>query len=160
MLSHLLWDVSSALAFYDAGYRAVGTTSFGVTAVAGHPDGGRSSKEPASKLVTQLRNLPVYDSADVEDGDHDDPDVVAGINIEDTDEKLISPQAHAARVSAIKKRSPEVLSTPESLPYRAAIHAAVEVAHSVRNGVPPPAASTYPAMQARLVEFDGSTQTG
>jgi 2-methylisocitrate lyase-like PEP mutase family enzyme len=112
------WDVSSALAFYDAGYRAVGTTSFGVAASAGHPDGGRSSKEPTSSLVRQLRSLPVYVSADVEDGYDDDPDVVAGhvaglgvagINIEDsTDEKLISPQAHAAKVSAIKKRSPEV----------------------------------------------------
>jgi 2-methylisocitrate lyase-like PEP mutase family enzyme len=240
------WDVSSALAFYDAGYRAVGTTSFGVAASAGHPDGGRSSKEPTSSLVRQLRSLPVHVSADVEDGYDDDPDVVAGhvaslgvagINIEDsTDEKLISPQAHAAKVSAIKKRSPEVfvnarvdtywlgqdanvaatlnraeayveagadgifipgasepsdlrqltanipvpvnvlvvpgLSLAEladlgvrrvstgSLPYRAAIHAAVEVAQNVRNGVPPAAAAAYPAMQARLVEFVRSNQTG
>jgi 2-methylisocitrate lyase-like PEP mutase family enzyme len=41
-----------------------------------------------------------------------------------------------------------------SLPYRAAISAAVEVAQNVRDGVPPPAASPYPALQARLVEFD------
>ena len=112
------WDVSSALAFYDAGYRAIGTTSFGVAAGAGHPDGGRSSREPTNALVRQLRKLPAYVSADIEDGYHDDPDVVAGyvsdlgvdgINIEDsTDEKLISPQAHAAKVSAIKQRSPEV----------------------------------------------------
>ena len=240
------WDVSSALAFYDAGYRAVGTTSFGVAATAGHPDGGRSSKEPTSRLVAQLRNLPVYVSADVEDGYHDDPEVVAeyvgglgaaGINIEDsTDEKLISPQAHAAKVAAIKARSPEVfvnaridtywlnqdanvpatlgraeayveagadgifipgasepsdlreltanipvpvnvlvvprLSLAElmalgvrrvstgSLPYRAAIDAAVEVAENVRKGVPPRAATAYPAMQARLVEFDRLNQTG
>ena len=240
------WDVSSALAFYDAGYRAVGTTSFGVAASAGHPDGGRSSKEPTSSLVRQLRSLPVYVSADVEDGYDDDPDVVAGhvaglgvagINIEDsTDEKLISPQAHAAKVSAIKKRSPEVFvnarvdtywlgqdanvaatlnraeayveagadgifipgaSEPSdlrqltanipvpvnvlvvpglnlaeladlgvrrvstgSLPYRAAIHAAVEVVQNVRSGVPPAAAAAYPAMQARLVEFGRSNQTG
>jgi 2-methylisocitrate lyase-like PEP mutase family enzyme len=240
------WDVSSALAFYDAGYRAVGTTSFGVAATAGHPDGGRSSKEPTSTLVAQLRNLPVYVSADVEDGYHDDPEVVAGyvadlgasgINIEDsTDEKLISPQAHAAKVDAIKARSPEVfvnarvdtywlkqdatvsatlrraeayveagadgifipgasepsdlreltanipvpvnvlvvprLSLAElvalgvrrvstgSLPYRAAIDAAVEVAENVRKGVPPRAATAYPAMQRRLVEFDRLNQTG
>ncbi len=233
------WDVPSALAFYDAGYRAVGTSSFGVAATAGHPDGGRSSREPTSRLVTQLRNVPVYVSVDVEDGYHDDPEVVAGhisalgaagINIEDsTDEKLINPQVHAAKVSAIKERSPEVFvnarvdtywlnqdanvsatlkraqayveagadgifipgaSEPAdlgeltanipvpvnvlvvpglslaqladlgvrrvstgSLPYRAAINAAVEVAHNVRNGVPPPAASPYMAMQARLVEF-------
>jgi 2-methylisocitrate lyase-like PEP mutase family enzyme len=239
------WDVSSALAFYDAGYRAVGTTSFGVAATAGHPDGGRSSKEPTSRLVSQLRNLPVYVSADVEDGYHDDPEVVAeyvadlgaaGINIEDsTDEKLISPQAHAAKVAAIKKHSPEVFvnarvdtywlnqdanvsatlnraeayveagadgifipgaSEPSdlreltaniplpvnvlvvpglglaeladlgvrrvstgSLPYRAAIDAAVEVAENVRKGVPPRAATAYPEMQARLVEFDRLAQT-
>jgi 2-methylisocitrate lyase-like PEP mutase family enzyme len=47
-----------------------------------------------------------------------------------------------------------------SLPYRAAIHAAVEVAQNVRNGVPPAAAAAYPAMQARLVEFVRSNQTG
>jgi 2-methylisocitrate lyase-like PEP mutase family enzyme len=234
------WDVLSALAFCDAGSRAIGTTSFGVAATAGHPDGGRTSKEPTSGLVAQLQNLPAYVSADVEDGYHDDPDVVAGyisglgaagINIEDsTDEKLISPQAHAAKVAAIKEHSPEVfvnarvdtywldqdanvsatlnraeayveagadgifipgasepaelreltanipvpvnvLAVPGlslaqladlgvrrvstgSLPYRAAISAAVEVAQNVRDGVPPPAASPYPALQARLVEFD------
>jgi 2-methylisocitrate lyase-like PEP mutase family enzyme len=240
------WDVSSALAFYDAGYRAIGTTSFGVAASAGHPDGGRSSKELTSDLVRRLRNLPVYVSADVEDGYDDDPDNVAGyvaqlgvagINIEDsTDEILISPKAHAAKVSAIKQRSPEIflnarvdtywldqdanvsatlnraqayveagadgvfipgasdpsdlrqladnipvpvnvlvlpgLSLAEladlgvrrvstgSLPYRAAIHAAVEVAHNIRNDMPPPAAAAYPAMQARLVEFDGRNRRG
>ena len=237
------WDVSSVLAFHDAGYRAIGTTSFGVAASAGHPDGGRSSKEPTSRLVRQLRNFPAYVSADVEDGYHDDPEAVAGyvsdlgaagINIEDsTDEKLISRRVHAAKVSAIKTRSPEVFvnarvdtywlnqdanvaatlkraeayveagadgifipgaSDPSdlrqltanipvpvnvlvvaglslaqlaelgvrrvstgSLPYRAAIDAAVQVAEDLRNGVPPPGATAYPAMQARLVEFDRLT---
>ena len=234
------WDVPSALAFCDAEYPAVGTTSFGVAATAGHPDGGRLSKEPTSRLVAQLQNVPIYVSADVEDGYHDDPDIVAehifglgaaGINIEDsTAEKLISPQAHAAKVAAIKERSPElfvnarvdtywlnqdanisatlnraeayveagadgifipgasepadlreltanipvpvnVLAVPGlsldqlaelgvrrvstgSLPYRAAISTAVEVAQNVRDGMPPPAATPYSAMQARLVEFD------
>jgi 2-methylisocitrate lyase-like PEP mutase family enzyme len=239
------WDVSSALAFYGAGYRAIGTTSFGVAASAGHPDGGRSSKEPTSSLVRRLRNLPAYVSADVEDGYHDDPDVVAeyvsdlgaaGINIEDsTDEKLISPRAHAAKVAAIKQRSPDVFinarvdtywlnqdanvsatleraeayveagadgifipgaSDPSdlreltsnipipvnvlmvpglrlaeladlgvrrvstgSLPYRAAIDAAVQVAQNLRDGVPPPTATAYPAIQRRLVEFDRLRET-
>jgi 2-methylisocitrate lyase-like PEP mutase family enzyme len=235
------WDVSSALAFYDAGYRAIGTTSFGVAASAGHPDGGRSSKEATGRLVRQLRSLPAYVSADVEDGYHDDPDAVAehiaglgaaGINTEDsTDERLISPRAHAAKVAAIKQRSPEVfinarvdtywldqdsdvsatlnraeayveagadgifipgaadpsdlrqftanipvpvnvLVVPQlslaqladlgvrrvrtgSLPYRAAIDAAVAIAQNIRDGVPPPAATGYPQMQSRLVEFSG-----
>jgi 2-methylisocitrate lyase-like PEP mutase family enzyme len=239
------WDVASALAFHDAGYPVIGTTSFGVAATAGHPDGGRTSKEPTASLVRRLRNLPVYLSADIEDGYYDDPEMVAeyvaglgvaGINIEDsTDEQLISPQAHAAKVAAIKKLSPQVfinarvdtywldqdanieatlnraaayveagadgifipgasdpsdlrqltaniplpvnaLAVPGrplaeladlgvrrvstgSLPYRAAIDAAVRAAQNVRDGVPPPAATAYPAMQARLVEFDRSEQS-
>src|SRR4029077_21190993 len=54
----------------------------------------------------------------IEDGYADDPDEVAdyvarlpvdGINIEDsTAEELIDPQRHAAKVQAIKQRSPEV----------------------------------------------------
>jgi len=233
------WDVPSALAFYEAGYRGIGTTSFGVAASVGHPDGGRSSKEPTSRLVRQLRTLPAYVSADIEDGYDDDPDVVAefvaglgaaGINIEDsTNEKLISPSAHAAKVAAIKQRSPEVfvnarvdtywlgqdatvsatlkraeayveagadgifvpgasdpsdllqltgnipipvnvLVVPQlslaqladlgvrrvstgSLPYRAAIDAAVDVAQKIRSGSPPPTATAYPEMQRRLVDF-------
>lgn len=234
------WDVSSALAFYDAGYHAIGTTSFGLAATAGHPDGGRASRQLTSDLVGKLRNLPVYLSADIEDGYDDDPDVVAGyvsqlgvagINIEDSSsEQLVDPPVLADKVAAIKERSPlvfvnaridtywldqdatvtatleraaayvaagadgifipgasqpadlrqltenipvpvNVLAIPQlslaqladlgvrrvstgSLPYRAAIAAAVQVAAAVRDGASPPAAEAYPAMQARLVEFD------
>jgi 2-methylisocitrate lyase-like PEP mutase family enzyme len=41
-----------------------------------------------------------------------------------------------------------------SLPYRAAISAAVQVADNVRAGAAAPAAADYPSMQTRLVEFD------
>jgi 2-methylisocitrate lyase-like PEP mutase family enzyme len=112
------WDVPSALAFADAGFPAVGTTSFGVAASAGRPDGGRASREATAALVHALADLQVYVSADVEDGYADDPDQVAayvatlgadGINIEDsTDEHLIDPAAHAAKITAIKRRSPDV----------------------------------------------------
>jgi 2-methylisocitrate lyase-like PEP mutase family enzyme len=155
---------------------------------------------------------------------------VAGINIEDSSaERLIAPEAHAAKVAAIKRRSPDLyvnaridtywlrqdatvpatierahayvdagadgifvpgatdpaelreltknipvpvnvlvvpaLSLAElgelgvrrvstgSLPYRAAIDAAVEVAGAVRDGRPVPTATAYPAMQERLVRF-------
>ncbi len=40
-----------------------------------------------------------------------------------------------------------------SLPYRAAVHAAVEVATGVRDGHPVPAATPYPELQARLVRY-------
>ncbi len=234
------WDVASALAFAAAGFPAIGTTSFGVAAAAGHPDGGRSTKDATAGLAAQLARLPVPVSADIEDGYDDDPDAVAayvaalgvaGINIEDSSaEQLIAPGAHAAKVAAIKQAAPDVfvnaridtywlgqdatvaatleraaayveagadgvfvpgatdpaelrelsaaipvplnvlvvpaLSLAElgelgvrrvstgSLPYRAAIDAAVAVAAAVRDGDDVPSATPYPEMQGRLVDYD------
>ena len=235
------WDVASAVAFADAGFPAVGTTSFGVGAAAGHPDGARASRDATAALVRALAPLPAHVSADVEDGYADDPDEVAayvagldvaGINIEDsTDGSLIEPAAHADKIAAIKRRSPGVfvnaridnywlvqdadvdavlrrartytdagadgifvpgatdpgdlralaaaitvplntlvvpgLSFDElgrlgvrrvstgSLPYRAAIDAAVAVATAVRDGEPPVAATPYPQAQENLIRFAG-----
>ena len=112
------WDVGSAIAFLDAGFEAVGTTSFGVSASTGRPDGDRASKNATVALVEALQGLPVYVSADVEDGYADDPDAVsdfvaglgvAGINIEDSREStLITAERHAAKIAAIKSRTPEL----------------------------------------------------
>jgi len=112
------WDVASALAFAEAGFPAVGTTSFGVAAAAGHPDGGRSTKELTAALAGRLARLPVHVSADVEDGYDDDPEAVAafvaglgiaGVNVEDsTDEVLVAPARHAAKVAAVKDLAPGV----------------------------------------------------
>jgi 2-methylisocitrate lyase-like PEP mutase family enzyme len=233
------WDVGSALAFLDAGFRAIGTTSFGVAAAEGRPDGGRSTKDATRALAHRLASLPCHVSVDVEDGYDDDPDAVAdyvaglgvaGVNVEDsTAERLVAPAAHAAKVAAITRRSPDVfvnarvdtywlgqdatvaatleraaayvaagahgifvpgvtdpddmrelasaipvalnvlvvpaLSLDElarlgvrrvstgSLPYRAAVDAAVEVAARVRDGRPASAATPYRDMQGRLVRF-------
>jgi 2-methylisocitrate lyase-like PEP mutase family enzyme len=233
------WDVASALAFVAAGFPAVGTTSFGVAAAAGHPDGGRATRDATASLTAQLARLPVPVSADIEDGYDDDPDAVAayvatlgvaGINIEDSSaERLIAPGAHAAKVAAVKRAAPEVfvnarvdtywlgqdatvaatleratayvaagadgvfvpgatdpaelrelgaaipvplnvlvvpgLTLAElgelgvrrvstgSLPYRAAIDAAVGVAAAVREGGAVPSATPYPEMQERLVRY-------
>lgn len=237
------WDVPSALAFAEAGYEAIGTTSFGVASSIGRPDGRRATRETNIALARALTTLPVYVTLDIEDGYTDDPDEVAdyvaglgvaGVNIEDSgDEHLIPPARHAAKVAAIKARTPEVFvnarvdnywlheddtveATVEraqiylnagadgifvpgitesnairaltaaidaplnilvipgkslteiaelgvrrvstgSLPYRAAITAAVEVADAVRNDHQVPAAASYHDMQARLISYeDGS----
>jgi 2-methylisocitrate lyase-like PEP mutase family enzyme len=233
------WDVASAIAYADAGFAAVGTTSFGVGAAAGYADGARASRDVTTALVHALATLPAYVSADVEDGYADDPDEVAayvaelgaaGVNIEDSSaESLIDPAAHAAKIAAIKGRSPEVfvnaridnywlgqeatvdavlrraeayttagadgvfvpgatdpgelralaaaipvpvnvLVVPDltltdlaelgirrvstgSLPYRAALDAAVGVATAVRDGRKPVAATPYPQAQQSLVRF-------
>ena len=115
------WDVGSALAFAAAGFPAVGTTSFGVAASAGRPDGAGSSKTATAALVAQLVRLPVHITADIEDGYSDDPDQVAafvaelaghgvaGINIEDSKAgHLVEPAVLAAKVAAVKQRNPGV----------------------------------------------------
>ncbi|WP_405676539.1 isocitrate lyase/phosphoenolpyruvate mutase family protein [Streptomyces sp. NBC_01511] len=234
------WDIPSALAFADAGFEAVGTTSFGVASGLGRPDGGRSTRDANLALAGALAPLPVHISVDIEDGYADEPDEVAayvcalvgiaGVNIEDsTAETLIDPAAHAAKVRAVKRRCPEVfvnarvdtywlgqdatvaatleraaryvdagadgvfvpgatepavlrelaaavpvplnvlavpaLSPTElgelgvrrvstgSLPYRAALHAAVRAADAVRGGGTVPGAAPYPRLQARLVDY-------
>ena len=102
------WDVGSALAFADAGFPAVGTTSFGVGAAAGRPTvNSAASRDATRELVQQLAQLPVPVSADVEDGYDDDPGAVAafvaslpvaGINLEDsTDGLLVATRVLAAR---------------------------------------------------------------
>lgn len=233
------WDVGSAIAFADAGFPAIGTTSFGVGATGGHADGAGASRAATTALVRALRRLPVYVTADVEDGYSDDPAEVAayvadlgaaGINIEDSaDGGLVEPAAHAAKIAAIKERAPDVfvnaridnywfgqdatvdavlrraevyttagadgvflpgvtdpadlraftagigvpvnvLVVPDltladlaelgvrrvstgSLPYRAALDAAVGVATAVRDGNRPVAATPYHRMQESLIRF-------
>jgi 2-methylisocitrate lyase-like PEP mutase family enzyme len=110
------WDVPSALAFLDAGFAAIGTTSFGVASSLGRPDGGRSTREANLSLARALSRLPCHISVDIEDGYADEPDRVAeyvaeldvaGVNIEDSSAgKLISPDAHAAKVAEVKRRCP------------------------------------------------------
>jgi 2-methylisocitrate lyase-like PEP mutase family enzyme len=115
------WDVGSALAFAAAGYPAVGTTSFGIAASAGNPDGYGSSKKSTAALAAQLTPLPLHVTADIEDGYSEDPAEVAafvaelaslgvaGVNIEDSrDGHLVDPEAVAAKIAAVKQRSPGV----------------------------------------------------
>jgi 2-methylisocitrate lyase-like PEP mutase family enzyme len=115
------WDVGSALAFAAAGFPAIGTTSFGIAASAGLPDGGRSSKASTAALTAQLCRLPVHVTADIEDGYSDDPAEVAefaaelaalgvaGVNLEDSRAgHLVDPAVLAAEVAAVKRSSPDM----------------------------------------------------
>lgn len=112
------WDVPSALAFRDAGFEAIGTTSFGVAVVTGQPDGARASRDANLVLAKQLSVLDCYVSVDIEDGYANEPAAVAdyvaelavdGVNIEDsTAEHLVDPKVHAEKVRAVKARTPDV----------------------------------------------------
>ncbi len=87
------WDVASALIFEQAGFPAIATTSAGVAAVFGYPDGQRIDPDLMLDMVRRIAgavSVPV--TADVEAGYDDAVKTgqalmaagVAGLNLEDT----------------------------------------------------------------------------
>lgn len=113
------WDVASALALVEAGAAAVGTTSLGLVAAAGLPDGTRAGLAQTLELTRRLERLPVPVTVDLEDGFDDDPEAVAalvaalpaaGVNLEDsTAGRLVDPARHAAKLTAVRERRPDVV---------------------------------------------------
>ncbi|RRO15413.1 isocitrate lyase/phosphoenolpyruvate mutase family protein [Saccharopolyspora rhizosphaerae] len=109
------WDHTSAAALAEAGFAAIGTTSLGVAAVHGVPDGSGGTKQETFDLARKIVALPVPITVDVEAGFGLGPaeigdfaaalaDLgVAGINIED---ELCDPQLHARRITEIRDRAP------------------------------------------------------
>jgi 2-methylisocitrate lyase-like PEP mutase family enzyme len=114
------WDCASAALFADAGFRAVATTSLGVAAAAGRPDGERATRDETLRLARLLGGGPYLLSVDAEDGCSDDPAEVAafaaelaaagavGVNLEDgrPDGTLTEPARHAAKIAAVKAAAP------------------------------------------------------
>ena len=115
------WDVASALLLADAGFPAIGTTSLGITAAAGLPDGAGLGRELTVRLAAALvPRLPVPLTVDLEGGYSDDPGRVAalaaqlhdlgvaGINLEDgrSDGQLRPVAEHAAIVRAVTAAAP------------------------------------------------------
>ncbi|MFJ8715516.1 isocitrate lyase/phosphoenolpyruvate mutase family protein [Streptomyces violaceus] len=109
------WDHASARALAGQGFRAIATTSLGVAAVAGLPDGVAATREETLRLAHALGSEPFQLSVDAEGGFSDDPDEVAefarelyavgavGINLEDG----LGPVArHAAKIAAVKEAAP------------------------------------------------------
>lgn len=162
------WDVGSARALADAGFLAVGTTSFGIAASHGLPDATGAARDATLDTVRSLvtARLPCFLTADLEDGFSSDPEAVAelvaglgvaGVNLEDaTAGSLVDPAVHARRITAVKQRCPEVqlgeagaarVSTG-SMPYRVALTRAVEAAETIRDGGVAPAAWGYERVQA------------
>ncbi|WP_308403047.1 isocitrate lyase/phosphoenolpyruvate mutase family protein [Streptomyces sp. Tu102] len=109
------WDHASAGALAAEGFRAVGTTSLGVAAAVGLPDGASATRDETLRLALTLGSGPYLLSVDAEDGYSEDPDEVGefarelvavgavGINLEDG---LGSPGLHAAKIAAVKAAAP------------------------------------------------------
>jgi len=114
------WDFASAAALVDAGFPAIGTTSLGVAAAHGLPDGqGRAGAETL-ELSRRLGRLPCLLTVDIEAGFSDDPAEVAqlvfdlaaagvvGVNLEDGrgDGTLAPVDRQRELIVAIKSRVP------------------------------------------------------
>lgn len=98
------WDASSAKIFEQAGFAAIGTTSGGVAALFGYPDGQRISRAEMLLMIKRIaESVAVPVSADIEAGYGDTIAQVAetiraviaagavGINIEDGAERPDKP---------------------------------------------------------------------
>ncbi|WP_433411768.1 cytochrome P450 [Microtetraspora malaysiensis] len=114
------WDYASAAALARAGFTAVGTTSLGVAAVAGKPDGEGATRDETVALARRLARLPCLVSVDIEGGFGGTPGQVAdlaaelaafgvvGVNLEDgrPGGRLAPVAAVQEAVAAIKERVP------------------------------------------------------
>jgi 2-methylisocitrate lyase-like PEP mutase family enzyme len=116
------WDFASAAALVAAGFPAVGTTSLGVAAASGVPDGHGAARAETVAIAGRLGRLPCLLTVDIESGFSDDPQEVAalaeevaaagavGVNLEDGQpgSTLASPDRHARLIAAVKARVPHL----------------------------------------------------
>jgi 2-methylisocitrate lyase-like PEP mutase family enzyme len=114
------WDLVSAAALARAGFAAIGTTSLGVAAANGLPDGMGRARAETVALMRRLRGLRCPVTVDIEAGFSDDPAEVAalaaelaelgaaGVNIEDGRPQgtLADPGRQAELIAAVKQSAP------------------------------------------------------
>ncbi|AJT66462.3 hypothetical protein T261_4823 [Streptomyces lydicus] len=124
------WDVASAAALADAGYAAIGTTSLGVAAAQGYPDGRGLAGVRDATLALARRlggRLSCPYTVDIEGGYGGEGERAAervadlaaelasagaaGINLEDGlpgGEGLQPPDRQAELIAAVKERAPDL----------------------------------------------------
>lgn len=114
------WDYASAAALAAQDFQAIGTTSLGVAAAAGLPDGAAATADATVALARRLGQGSFLFTVDAEGGFSDDPEEVAelarrlydagaaGINLEDgrPDGTLAPAELHAAKIAAVKTAVP------------------------------------------------------
>ncbi|MDG4798194.1 isocitrate lyase/phosphoenolpyruvate mutase family protein [Micromonospora sp. WMMD1082] len=105
-----VWDVASARRLVEAGFPALGTTSLGVAAAAGRPDGVGATDADTLRLTRSLANLPIHLTVDIETGSVGTAVAVAeagavGVNMEDA---MGPAEAHAALIRSVKREVPHL----------------------------------------------------
>lgn len=105
-----VWDVATAHSLLETGFRALGTTSLGVAAANGLPDGAGAADAETLKLTRTLAKLPVDITVDIETGSVAAAVAVAaagavGVNMEDA---MGPAEAHAALIRSVKRELPHL----------------------------------------------------
>jgi len=114
------WDSASAAVLVSHGFPAIGTTSLGVAAAAGVPEGAGATRDQTVALARRLVRLPGHRSVDIEGGFTDDPAAVgelgaelaalgvSGVNIEDgrEDGRLTAPRHQQELIAALTSAAP------------------------------------------------------
>ena len=111
------WDHASAVLLAAQGFAAIGTTSLGVAAAVGLPDGRAATRDHTVQLALNLGTEDFLLSVDAESGFSEDPVQVGelarelsvvgavGINLEDG----LGPAAlHAEKIAAVKAAAPSL----------------------------------------------------
>lgn len=120
------WDVASARIFEEAGFPAIATTSAGIAASLGYPDGERISRGEMAKAIGRIAaavRVPV--TADLEAGYGPIPKFVrqsveaavdagaVGVNLEDGTDDRVRPlrdiEAQAERIRAARSASARIV---------------------------------------------------
>lgn len=111
------WEFGVGAFLATQGFRALGTTSLGVSAATGEPDGAPSTRDATVALAKRLTRLDVLVSVDIADGFSADPAAVAdlaaelaeagavGVNLEDG---LARQDHQTALIKAVKARVPDL----------------------------------------------------
>jgi 2-methylisocitrate lyase-like PEP mutase family enzyme len=114
------WEFGVGAFLVAQGFRALGTTSLGVAAAAGEPDGAPSTRDATVALATRLARLDALVSVDLADGFGAGPAAVAdlaaelagagavGVNLEDgwSGGTLAPVEVLCGLVEAVKDRVP------------------------------------------------------
>jgi 2-methylisocitrate lyase-like PEP mutase family enzyme len=105
-----VWDVASARCLVETGFPALGTTSLGVAAAGGLPDGAGAAEAETVRLIRSLAAFPVHLTADIETGSVAAAVAVAeagaaGVNMEDA---MRPAAAHAALIRSVKQEVPRL----------------------------------------------------
>jgi 2-methylisocitrate lyase-like PEP mutase family enzyme len=105
-----VWDVATARLLVRAGFGALGTTSLGVAATNGLPDGVGAADAETLQLTRRLADLDVHLSVDLETGSVHTAVAAAaagaaGVNIEDA---MGPAEAQATLIRSVKDELPQL----------------------------------------------------